>query len=195
MRSLTPEQLDALAKSNVMRRMFVWIEALDLFGQPDPVGFWDDAGNVVVDTRTYHGNVLFQIATLSAKADLSIPGLQIVASQVAPEAINLVRGPMIEQRPITVDMGIFDADTHALIPPLIPYFRGFVDDCVVNTPRKGEAGSITIICESAARALTVRRTETRSSASLRIRNPNDKFYDATGTMGQQPIYFGRSGPQ
>lgn len=194
MLNLTTAQQEALARRSVMRRIFVWCDALDLAGNPDPAGFWDDVGNVVVDGRTYHGSgTVISIGTLSAESVLSIPGLQIKASGLELSSNQLVRAHKLAQRPITVSAGIFDVASHNLIPPLIPRFVGVVDDVEIPTEVGGKS-MIILTCESASRALTIKRTETRSKSTLSQRNPADRFYDYTAGQKEQSIYFGRKGP-
>lgn len=194
MRSLTSDQRAALANGRVKRRFFLWIDALGQNGEPDPVGFWDDVGTVDLSGRAYHGGVVFSISTLSARSDLTIPGVKVTASQIAAKALSLVRGHMIAQRPVEIDIGVFDVAANAVIQPLVPWFRGFIDDCEITTPAAGEMGSIVLACESASRALTRKQTETRSSACLARRAAGDRFYDFTATVGEQTVYFGRAAP-
>jgi hypothetical protein len=195
MLSLTSEQIDALQKRHIMRRIFIWIDALDPDGNPSPLGTWDDVGNVTLDDRTYYGSIAFGIATLSAKTDFSIPGLQVTFSGVAPAAAALVRGNVVAQRPIEVMIGIFDVDSQAVIPPLIKRFIGIIDDVDINTPAAGDKSTITLTCESISRALTIKRTGTRSQSTAVQRNPSDKFYDYAAGQRDQTIYFGRAAPK
>jgi hypothetical protein len=195
MRALTSEQLEALAKRHVLRRIFVWCEAKHpTTGEDDPAGFWDDVGVVTLDDgRPFHGSALVSISTLSAKSDFSIPAVQVLISGVAAEAVSMIRGSTVGQAPISIDIGIFDVDSHALVGPLVPFFRGFVDDIDVVTPPAGGKSNITLTCESTSRALTIKSTHTRSPSSLQLRREFDKFYDYTAGIGEQPIYFGRTG--
>jgi hypothetical protein len=180
MLALSNDQRTALAQRHIMRRLFIWFDALDLNGVPDPVGFWDDVGIVELDGRTYHGsgNVV-SVATLNATGDLSIPGLQIVISNIETAALALVRASQIAQRGVTVSLGIYDVAARALIPPLFTMFNGVVDNIEVKTPASGERSSVTLTCESISRALTISGVETRSPASCAQRAPADKSYDYT----------------
>lgn len=191
---LSSEQQQALAQRVVMRRDFIWIEALDPQGDLSPIGFWSDVGNVTVGERDYYGGVLFQLSTLSAKSDMSIPGLAVTFSGIAPEIATQVRGNVLAQRPIEVLLGLFDVDSHALIPSLIRRFVGKIDDIEIKTPAAGDKSTIELTCESTSRALTIQRTETRSSASHAARNDADKFFDYTAGQAEQTIYFGRAAP-
>lgn len=196
MLALTTSQREALERRHAKRRLFIWCEARDPdTGAADPVGFWDDLHAVEYNGRTYHGsgNVV-QVGSVSARGDLTIPGITITISGLAPASIGLVRGEAIAQAPIRVDIGIWDVDTNELIPPLLPYFVGFIDDCRVTTPEAGGAGTIELICESTSRALTIERTETRSDASCKALQPADRFYEYTGLAKDTPVYFGRNAP-
>ena len=197
MLSLTAAQQTALAKRHVMRRLFLWVEALDPdTGAADPAGFWNDAGTVTVGARSYTGSgTVIGVASLSATSDLTIPGLRITLSGLEASVSALIRGSTVGQRPIELHAGIFDTETRALVGDLIPRFVGIVDDVEIETPRAGSAGAVTLICESTSRALTIRRTETRSEATQHQRDPNDDFYRYTGLQRGKPLYFGRPDPR
>ena len=195
MRALTGDQLAALRARTVKRRFFVWCDALDDAGAPDPAGFWDDVGSVDLDGRTYHGSGnLIGIGDLAAQSDLSVPGLQIVISAIETESLSVVRGRMLAQRPITVSLGVYDTVERVLIPPLIPWFVGVIDAVEIKTPPTGERSQIVLTCESISRALTIRRTDTRSPASCMERSATDRFYDYTASQRERTIYFGRADP-
>lgn len=193
---LSLAQKTALAKQHVMRRLFVWCDALGLNGvTPAPAGFWDDVGTVTVGSRIYVGSgTLISVASLSAVGDMTIPALSITISGLSAETAVLVRGSTVGQRPIELSVGIFDVVTRALIGNLIPRFVGKVDDIEIRTPEAGGASTIVLTCESTSRALTISRTETRSDASQRQRDPNDQFYRYTNMQATKPIYFGKSAP-
>lgn len=189
MLALSSEQFDALQRDSVKRRVFIWCDALDLEGEPDPAGFWDDVGDVEVDGRVYHGSgSLIQIGQLSGVSSFSIPGLSIEISGVSAEAVNLIRGNIVAQRPLEVYIGIYDTETNTIIEPLIRRFKGVVDDIEIVT---GDEARILLTCESSARALTISRTTTRSNASCKDRYSTDRFYEYTGVQREKPVYFGR----
>lgn len=196
MLALTVEQQTALAQRAVMRRFFIWFSARNIVtGDPEPVGFWDDVGDIEHGGRVYHGSgSVIQISTLSAKGNLSIPGLQLTLSGIDPNSIALVRGESIAQVPVEVLIGIFDVADHELIGGLFPYFTGFVDDCDIHTPEGGGSSTIVFTCESTSRALTIKRTATRSQASHKERDATDTFYDDTAAQREKPLYFGRKAP-
>lgn len=196
MLSLTGLQQAALAQRRIKRRVFIYCEAKDpITGLPAPAGFWDDVGVVDLSGKTYYGSGnIVSVSTMSGRGDLTIPGLTITVSGIAPEAAVLVRGESIGQAPITVSLGLFDVETHTIIPPLLPFFVGRVDDVEIETPEKGGVSNIRLICESTSRALTIQRTDTRSEASCKAVHPNDGFYNYTGAQREKPLYFGREAP-
>lgn len=196
MLSLTGAQAAALQSRQVKRRTFVWCDALDLDGvTPAPAGFWDDLGAVTIGGRVYHGSGnLIQVDTLSAKSDMTIPNIKVVISAIQTEAVALIRGHMLAQRPIEVLLGIYDVASDAVLSPLIRRFVGKVDAVEVQTPESGGTSSIALTCESTSRALTIERTETRSPSSLAQRDPADTFYQFTSGQTEQALYFGRARP-
>lgn len=196
MRDLTAGQLAALALPHVKRRTFIWIEGRDpITSLPDPAGFWDDVGSVTVDSRTYvgSGNVV-TISPISARSDLSIPAINVTLSGLATEAIGMVRGTSLSQAPVEIHYGIYDTSTRLLLPPLFPLFVGQVDAVEIKTPESGGSCTIILTCESASRALTIRRTGTRSEETQTTRNATDRFYSYTNAIREQTIYFGRRDP-
>lgn len=195
--ALTGAQQTALGKRHVMRRIFIWCDALDPdTGLSDPAGFWNDVGTVEVDGRTYVGSgALIGVASLSLPSDFTIPGLSITLSGLDPSVAALVRGSTVGQRPIEVHVGIFDTETRQLIGDLVPRFVGFVDDVEIRTPEAGGQSTVILTCESTSRALTIRRTGTRSDATQHERDSSDDFYRYTGLQRNKPIYFGRPDPR
>ncbi|MEX2480192.1 MAG: hypothetical protein WD928_04955 [Gammaproteobacteria bacterium] len=194
--TLTTAQQEALARRHVERRIFVWCDALDDMGDPDPAGFWNDVGTVEINGRTYVGSgPLVKVATLSASTDMTIPGLRVTLSGLPAEVAALVRGSTVGQRPLEVHVGIFDVDTNTLIPPLIPRFVGVVDDIDITTPEAGGESTVVLTCESTSRALTISRTGTRSDATQHERDPDDDIYRHTNLQSERPVYFGRKGPR
>jgi hypothetical protein len=196
MLALTTEQRDALESRHIIRRVFIWCESKDENGDPDPAGFWDDVGAVELSGRTYHGSGnLIQIGAVAARGDMTIAGITLSMSGIAVETAALVRASVIGQAPISVHIGLFDPETREIILPLLPHFSGYVDDVNINTPEAGGSSEIDIICESTSRALTKRRTESRSDANCRQRFPTDEFYAYTGLQREKPVYFGRNAPR
>lgn len=194
---LTEEQEDALERREAMRRIFIRCEALDPeTGDPSPAGFWDDIGVVSVSGKDYHGsgNVV-QVANIPAKSNLSISPVSVTVSGLKPEVAALVRGSTVAQRPVTISFGIFDTATRALIGPLVRMFSGFVDDPEIKTPESGGVSTIALTCESIARELTIRSTDTRSHESQQRRSSGDDFFKYTEGVREQAIYFGRKGPR
>lgn len=196
MLTLTAEQQEALAQREVMLRHFIYCWARDpITGDPSPAGFWNDVGTVTMDGRVYEGSgSVVTIGTLSARSDLTIPGLALTMSGVSAAAIAMVRGKSIGQAPIEVSLGIFDVASHSIIGPLVRRFVGRIDTVSTVTPPAGGKATITFNCESASRALTIKRTGTRSSATQRERSLTDAFYDYTAGQSGQKIYFGKRGP-
>lgn len=194
MLTLTSAQQAALAAGIVVRRVFVWGEATDADGNPDPAGFWDDFGDVDYDGRTYHGTGAITLGRISAKTDLTIPGLTITLSGLDATAIDLVRARLKGQEPVDVKIGLFDPAARTLIGSLIPVFVGFIDTVDVPMPEAGGKAIVNLNCESTSRALSRKGTDTRSDPILKRRNPNDDGYIYTGVQYGKPVYFGRSAP-
>jgi hypothetical protein len=195
MLALTSEQQDALAARSVVRRLFIWCDARDPeTGDPDPAGYWNDVGDVVVSGRTYRGSgSVIGVGALGVKGDFTIASLTVTLSGLDDRANAMLRGSSVAQVPIEVKIGLFNPSTRALIPPLFNYFIGFVDDVAFPTPEEGGEGVIQLICRSTSRTLTIKRTATRSLATSIERDPADQFYAYAGVQ-RRPLYFGRKAP-
>jgi hypothetical protein len=193
---LTNDQRAAVATRHLMLRFFLWVEAVHpLTGDPSPGGVWNDVGPMVIAGRTYHGSgTLIGMAPLTAKGDMTIPGLQVTLGGVSDEVVALVRGKSVGQAPIDIRLGLYDVETKEVLPPLIHYFIGFIDAVSIKTPAAGGESSVVFTCESTSRVLTVSGTATRSPASCRARAPVDGFYDYTAAQRSKPLYFGRKAP-
>jgi hypothetical protein len=191
----TSDQIDALSAGYAKRRIFIDVDSRTEEGDPDPISLWDGNGTVSYQSKTYYGagNVI-QIGTLSARSDMTVPSLTLSLSGIATEAALMVRGKVIEQAPILIRIAIYNTTSKLVLEPLFPFFRGFVDNCQIETPEMGNVSTITLTCESTSRGLTAGRTTTRSAASSHIRDPDDTFYDDTGVQRLKPLYFGSKGP-
>lgn len=196
MLALTVPQREVIQRRHAKRRVFIWCQARDpLTGDPTPVGFWDDVGDVLLDGRLYHGsgNVV-EVSSLSLPGDLTIPGLTITMSGLELESNVMARGDDISQVPVSVKIGIYDTDAGTILLPLLPYFDGFINDVEIETAEVGGLSTIRFFCESTSRLLTVRRTDTRSEASMKALHPTDEFYSYSGLQRGKPLYFGKASP-
>lgn len=195
MLALTSEQQTALAQRRLVRRLFIWCEARDpVTGDPSPAGYWNDVGDVLVSERTYHGaGSVISVSSLGVKGDFTIPSVTVTLSGLDDRAITMLRGESVAQAPITIMIGLFDPDTRNLIPPLFNFFVGIIDDVGFPTPEDGGDSVINLICRSSSRALTIKRTATRSLATSVERDPVDQFYAYAGVQ-RRPLYFGRPAP-
>jgi hypothetical protein len=191
MLNLTAGQTTALQARSAVRRLFLWVDALTTGGAAAPVGFWDDIGTIVANSRTYYGSgSLISFADLNQVADMSIPGMKVTVSGLNPDVALLVRGEVISQRPVEIDIGIFDENTRVLVGSLVPHFRGKIDNCHILRAKDGGPATIELTCESIARALTNTRGESRSQSSSKERSPTDTFYKYTSAQRGRRVFFG-----
>jgi len=96
---------------------------------------------------------------------------------------------------VELKTGLFDPETRELIGPLIPRFKGRIDDAEIVTPEEGGDATIVLTCESTSRVLTLRRHDTRAQGPAHQRDPNDDLYRYTALQREKPIYFGRKAPR
>lgn len=189
---LTSAQETLLAQRHVMRRIFLEVDAVDPdTGAADPGYFWDDVVPITVGAKTYHGvGTLGDVVTVEGKSDLSITPVILTLSGISTDVANLIRGRIKGQEPMRLYFGIFDPADKQIETPLILMFQGYIDDVPITTPKTGELSTISITCESVARELTIRSTETRSNESQRKRMSTDKFFSFTGNVREREVPFG-----
>lgn len=182
MPTLSGAQQTALAQRHVMRRLLLIV---------DDTGFWDDLGTISVNGQSYTGSgALGEAVTVSGKADLQITPLILQLSGISQAVANLIRGAVVGQEDVTLAIGIFDPDSKAIIGSPIPMFRGYLDDVPIITPPSGGACTVSLTCESIARELTVKSTDTRSNDSQKTRLAGDLFYKYTDQVREHHVFFG-----
>lgn len=182
MPTLSAAQETALASRHVMRRLLLIV---------DGTGFWDDIGPISVAGQDYTGSgTLGEAFSTSGSAELKITPLVLQLSGISAEVANLIRGALVGQEDVTLAIGIFNPDTKTIIGPPIVMFKGQVDDVPIVTPPMGAVCTITLTCESIARELTIRSTDTRSDDSQQNRLAGDRFYKFTDKVRERTVYFG-----
>lgn len=192
MPTLTAAQTTLLAQRNVMRRIFLEVDAVDPdTGLADPGYFWDDVFPLTIGAKTYQGiGHLGEVISVEGKSDLSITPVVLSLSGISAEVASLIRGRVKGQEPMRLYFGIFNPDTKAISDALILMFQGYIDDVQITTPKTGELSTISITCESVARELTIRSFDTRSHESQRKRKSTDQFFIFTGNIREREIPFG-----
>lgn len=188
--------LAALERRSIIMRWFMWIETKTFAGLDAPIGFWTGSGTVTVQGRDYIGSgSAITVGELAATSDSSIPSLEVTVSGVDEEALRAMRGYRIDQAPITVYIGLFDAGsddqpgTRQLID-LFRHFKGFINKAPIPTPKPGDVSQITFTCSSVSRSLSGKSGLVRSDAAQQQLYPGDTFRKWQGSLRGKQVAFG-----
>lgn len=183
----------------IVARALVWIAAKNReTGAVETIGFWTGADHAefVIDgaARTYYGaGAALDIDPLRFAAGLQVRNQRLRMSQIAAETQIAIRGYEMRHAPVEIHRALFDPETELLVDTPHRLFKGYVDKVQINTPKKGEKGSIDVTLSSAARALTAPLSRKRSDASLRARAPNDAFRQYASLADKVETYWGTKG--
>lgn len=189
------------ARAGIIFRDLVWITGKNRdTGASESIGLWtgEDTTDLTVIsgatgaevTRTYYGAAgNMQVGAIPLVTDLTVRTAQVKFGQLHPAILQAVRGYDARNAPIEVHRLYFKRDTMQPIAPGISRFLGFVNGAPIETPKTGEAGSITLNIVSHTRTLTRSRTEKKSDETQRLRD-GDRFYKYADVAGQWEISWG-----
>lgn len=187
----TSAQLAFLRRPDAVIRRFLWSETRTFAGASDPIGFWDDVGNVDVQGRTYYGSgTLFAVGGRKTALNGSCPPLTITLSQVSATVALMARGQQMQNARMTYSIGIFDPGTRQLVDGLVPRFRGRITGAEIEDPAEGSTGSITITAKTLGYELTGTKPALRSDAATRLRDPSDTYNRYAQAVDGIEIAFG-----
>lgn len=186
------------ARADVADRHMVWILARDReTGKRVGVGFWpgveDATLTVGSETRTYIGcGTLLDTDPVESAVGLDVRTWRASLNDLTPEVVQLFRGYDVRFAPIEVHLSVHDPVTRERVA-LRRIFRGWVDKPEIIEPPAGGAGSATIECASAFRALTRTVPHVKSDAAMRLRNPDDRFGEYRAVVGEWETRWGTKG--
>lgn len=192
---------DALKAGTLVVRDFIWIEAKDGAGNPVEWAAWSDVGSITADVidpvtgatvnRTFKGaGELIEVSPIPLTSGLTVQAVEVLVSQISPEAETLIRGHNIRRAPIQIHRGFMDPMTQLMIAPAEPRFFGFIDEAPVETPSEGEEGGVTFTCTGHTQELTRRNHAKRSDADQRRRSASDSFFKHAAAVGTWEIKWG-----
>lgn len=203
MRYLSEENADALAARRLVPRDFLWIVARDRDDNgPQSVGFWSGVGNVsapivnpdtgATNTRTWYGSgTLIGIDAIPLVANLTVQTVTITMNQIDDLVQQAVRLYDCKQARVEIYRGLLDPLTRLLVAPAFCRFIGFVDEIEIKTPSENEAGGVTLTVSSHTQEMTRSNPDTRSDASQRLRDSDDRFFADASTVGEQEFFWGK----
>jgi len=197
----------AIQAGTVLPRDFLWISAKNrVTGALVPHGMWSDAGSVtaevidpITDTavaRPWEGaGGLISISDVQRSLGLTVNTVQIVLSQIDPQAEQIIRGLEPKYARVELFRGWLDPVSRLLVAPARARFVGFLDGAPIVTPAEGGEGSISLTCASYTQEFTRSNTSKRSDADQRLRDPNDAFFQHVATVGDWEINWGVPDPE
>jgi hypothetical protein len=202
MRTIDSTVNTALQQRSLKARTFLYIIAKDrATGDPAPVGFWNDVGNLTVPVidgisgitvaRDFFGSGrLIGIDDIPLTSDISVREISGTLSQVDQTTQNAVRLYDAKFAPVQIYRGIYDPAKHILINAAVCRFVGFIDLVEILTPKEGEFGSINVKMVSHAREMTRASTDVRSDESQKARSAGDAFYADVGVAPEWEMFWG-----
>lgn len=188
MRALSPGLIAAVAKSSLVKRDFVRCDFAE-----GTFGYSNLLHDTSIDSIVYQGvGGLGQIESVSLSASDVIGSLRLTLSGAAPETVAVARTFTSFGRPMSYTIGLFDADTSAVVG-FIPVFAGIMDRIAVVEQVEGQS-VITLQCEGDAYMLTRASGATRSSADQRAFDADDLIFRHVSGLKQRQIYWGQRTP-
>jgi hypothetical protein len=207
MKQLTSGELSALAQQSVSLRNLVWIVAKNrTTGAKQSMGFWNDVGTrgiSVIDaltgqtvTRNFIGaGSLLNVDDVVATAELQVRELQVVLSGIDANVANAVRGYDARLAPCQVYRLMLNALTGNPVAPARCRFVGVVDSLVINDPRPGGQGRVTLQLVSQMRELSRANPDMTSDDSQKGRAAGaglttDRFYQYANAITKWTVAWG-----
>ncbi len=203
-RSLTAENLAALAARTLVARDFLWFIARDRStGDPVTDGMWSDVGTVSAQvinpdtgmsaTRTFYGSgTLVQVSDVPLVANMTVQTVTIRMSQVSERVEDLIRTYDLKQGRVELYRGLFDPVSRSLVSPAVCRFVGFVDTVEIQTPAEDEDGGVTLTCTSHTQEMTRSNPTTRSDADQKRRSATDNFFADASVVGDWEHFWGKT---
>ncbi len=182
MRSYSPATAAYFAsRASFIGHLLMWFSPLNrTTGAREAIGFWtgDDHQDFTIGgaTRRYFAaGSLIKMDPIRWQTGIKSRTQRVTFSQLAPEVLQVIHGYDARHAPIEIHRALFHPESDNLIDAPHLILRGFVDKAPVNTPAKGEAGSVPMEIATHGRALVRPVSRSRSDASLRQRAPADAF--------------------
>lgn len=185
MKLFTPEAVAALDAGTFERRQLIWVEM-----PGEPVGFWDDAYDAVIDRRTYlatYGGM--RMTPFSSGSDFGVRNLTITLAGLDARTQQRVLDQPYHQRPIYALEALILPETQQIID-LTQWFGGIIN----RIPRRERLGGTSVLdvqCEGYGRDLSRSGARTRSDADQRQLDPLDRFFDQVVPANNVPMIWGR----
>lgn len=185
MKLFTPAAVAALEAGTFARRQLIWVEMPD-----EPVGFWGDAYDAVIEGRTYLATYgAIRMTPFSSGSDFGVRNLTITLPGLDVRVQQRVLDQPYHQRPIYATEALISPETQQILD-LTQWFGGIID----RIPRRERLGGTSVLdvqCEGYGRDLSRSGARTRSDADQRQLDSSDRFFDQVVPANNVPLIWGR----
>lgn len=174
---------------------FLFIEGLDLDGDPASFGLWTGTGNITRDvisgttgsatSRSFVGDgTLLKVPQIVDGIGLETRAADFEVSQVNTYTRDMVFGANIRGARVTLNRGRRDPLTNGWVADPEVLFAGIVDEVDGQIGAAGGEGRIVISCRPQPIELSVINPAMKSDESTRARFSGDRFrrYDVAGAV-------------
>jgi hypothetical protein len=196
MRSFDPTELSYLQnRTGIKAHALLWVLVRNRStGTRVGVGLWtgEEDRDFLIDgyTRTYGGaGAVLGLDSIVMQAGLTVRMQRMTLSPLAPEAVAMIREYDAGLAPAEIHRAMFDPGTGNLIAPCRRIWKGVVDSAPVTTAELGGQSNIDLVLASAAQALTVGSSLTKSDATQQLRG-GDRMRRYKSTTGKVPVAWG-----
>ena len=183
MKILAPAALNALADGTA-----IVVGAVEVAAVP-PLCVWSGYGQITFDGRTFDpigDRGLVQVA--GGALGSAAQGITLTLSGIEPEVLELIEADEVAQAPATLWRMIFGGDGMTLLDAHV-WARGRLDQLIQEEEVGGMAG-LSVLLETAARALGRRGARMRTDADQRLVKANDGFFRNVAYAGEKVLYWG-----
>ena len=190
-----PEQALRDERRATHDRLLLWFRPRDpSTGERVGFGLWggDDHETITVEgePRLYYGaGTILSTDPIESVVGLDVRMWRAELVDLTSEVATLLQGYEARFAPVEVHKSVHDPVTRARVA-VRRVFRGWVDTIDIVRPEAGGSGRATVECASAMRAMTRTLPHTKSDRAMRLRNPNDRFGEYRGVVGQWETPWG-----
>lgn len=206
MRDIDPSMLDALSAApryGIVPRRLAWFIAKDrTTGAAATGGIWtgsEDLNITVISgtngslvSRPYIGGMALEgIGDIPRTSDFTVQTVTINASQLADAAQQLFRQYDLRMAQVEIHEVLLDPATGNQLAPAQIVMLGRVDGAPVKTPRRGEAGSVTIKVVSDVMSMLTRTNPRKSSYQGQLVRQNDQWGKDSAVVATWKVPWGQ----
>lgn len=157
-------------------------------------GFWDDQYDVTFEGNVYKampGAVI--VGSIQSGVDLSAKDVEVTLSPIQTVALDTLNTLLYYRKPAFIYYAYIDPTSRSIVGVEL-VFSGLVGNPSYSESRDDWA-TIKVPIRSHNWSLDARGTRTRSDADQQQLVAGDLFFSYTKSAVNQPVWWGRAGPQ